>query len=91
MDYYLDEVDILQVAKFGKYDTGEPATWAQGDWDSDGVFARSDVILFVRQTTVFREGPYDPAAGEPTANELAPLSTTGNPDVTLFYFPQPAI
>ena len=34
--------DMVQVFTAGKYETGEEATWAEGDWNGDGGFDSSD-------------------------------------------------
>lgn len=52
-----DQQDIAQVLQGAKYLTGEPATWEQGDWNSDGVFNQLDVIAAL-QTGNFLQGPY---------------------------------
>jgi hypothetical protein len=36
--------DIEQVVAGGKFETGEPATWALGDWNKDGLFTFEDVL-----------------------------------------------
>ena len=36
--------DIVQVLQSGKYLTGLPATWQEGDWNSDGVFDQLDIV-----------------------------------------------
>ena len=82
-DYYFDESDFVFVMKAGKFDTGQPATWAEGDWSGDGLFTTQD---FVRafQVGAFRLGAYNENAEEPV-NELTSLETNGNQDVTLYY------
>ncbi len=34
-DYFFDESDLIQVMKVAKYDTGEAASWEEGDWNED--------------------------------------------------------
>ena len=55
-DLRFDQTDLVQVLHSGKYLTGEPATWAEGDWNGapvgtvgnpsqgDGVFDQLDLI-----------------------------------------------
>lgn len=55
-DLSFDQQDIVQVLRAGKYLTGEPANWAEGDWNSapggypgnppqgDGVFNQLDIV-----------------------------------------------
>ena len=59
MDLELDHLDIVQVLQGGKYLTGEPATWGEGDWNGapggesgnppvgDGVFDQLDVVAAI--------------------------------------------
>ena len=37
-DGQFDAADILQLLNSQKYMTGQPASWADGDWDGDGLF-----------------------------------------------------
>ena len=39
-----DQADVIQVLHAGKYLTGEPATFAEGDWNGDGVFSPLDIV-----------------------------------------------
>ncbi len=41
----------------GKYNTGEPATFEQGDWNNDGVFDQLDIVAAL-QTGNYLQGPY---------------------------------
>jgi hypothetical protein len=52
-DSALDSSDMVQVFAAGKYETGEDAGWAEGDWDADGVFNSSDMV------TAFADGGYE--------------------------------
>ncbi len=45
--------DMVQVFAAGKYETGEYAGWAEGDWNADGVFNSSDMV------TAFVDGGYE--------------------------------
>ena len=56
-DSSFDQLDLVQVARGRKYDTGEPATWEEGDWNDDGVFNRLDVVAALA-TGNYLAGPY---------------------------------
>jgi hypothetical protein len=68
-DYVFDQSDIVQVLVAGKFLSGEPATWGQGDWNGapagrqgrpprgDGLFDQLDVVAAL-QGGVYRTGPY---------------------------------
>lgn len=55
-DYTFDQRDIVEVLQAGKYLTGQPATWGEGDWNGapggfagdppsgDGVFDQNDIV-----------------------------------------------
>ncbi|MFM7413458.1 MAG: hypothetical protein ACKO6E_09660, partial [Planctomycetota bacterium] len=58
------QVDILDAANFaaaGKYGTGEPATWSEGDFGYDGVVDILDVSDFM-STGLYGAGSYIPPA-----------------------------
>lgn len=93
-DLYIDEADLIQVFKTGKFQKNVPATWSEGDWNGgsggrvgspttgNGRFDARDLDLFVR--SLYRNGKYNEAAGA-AKNELQPLSTNGTGEVTLEY------
>ena len=82
-DIYFDEADFIQTMKSGKFETGESASWAEGDWNEDGEHNSSDYVsAFVAGW--YSRGAYNDTAGEPVT-ELAPFSTTGPADVTVYY------
>ncbi len=45
LDTYVNESDVIQAFKSGKYDTGEPAKREHGDWNGDGRFDTSDLVM----------------------------------------------
>ena len=45
--------DMVQVFVAGKYETGEAAGWAQGDWNGNGVFESGDMVV------AFVDGGYE--------------------------------
>jgi len=58
-------VDILDVSNFvssGKFGTGEPATWMDGDFNYDGVVDIQDVADF-SATGLYGGGSYNSAPG----------------------------
>ena len=42
-----DELDIAEMLSSGKYLMGDPATCAEGDWNSDGVFDQHDFLALL--------------------------------------------
>ena len=48
-----DSSDFVIVFGEGKYETGEPATWGQGDWNGDMLFDSGDFV------TAFGSGGYE--------------------------------
>lgn len=69
MNLEFDQLDLVQVQIAGKYLTGQPATWGEGDWDGapggsvgsppagDGQFNMLDVIAALGPG-VYLTGPY---------------------------------
>ena len=67
-DFDADHLDVVQVLQRGKYLSGEPATWGEGDWDGapggepgnpppgNGVFDQIDIINSLNG--VAYHGPY---------------------------------
>ena len=55
------QVDVLDAANFlagGRFDTGLPATWSEGDFTYDGVVDILDAASFL-SVGLFDAGPYD--------------------------------
>ena len=44
-DGAFDQLDIQSVLQAGKYVTGGPADWSEGNWNGDEVFDQKDLIL----------------------------------------------
>lgn len=69
MDLDFDQLDLVQVQIAGKYLTGQPATWGEGDWNGapggepgnpptgDGIFNQLDIIAAVG-AGLYLTGPY---------------------------------
>ena len=45
LDGRFDSSDVVQAFQGGKYETDQPATWQQGDWDGDQRFTTADIVL----------------------------------------------
>ena len=58
-DSSFDQRDLVAVLQAGRYLTGQPATWRQGDWNGDGVFDPLDIVL-AQQTSPphYLQGPF---------------------------------
>jgi hypothetical protein len=68
-DFDFDTLDLVQVLQLGKYLTGQPATWGEGDWNGapggwwrnppagDGVFDQLDIIAALGAGK-YLTGPY---------------------------------
>ena len=49
-DGLFTQFDIVIVLQAGKYNTGQPATWGEGDWNQDGVFNQLDLVTALAET-----------------------------------------
>jgi hypothetical protein len=58
----VDFDDVVQFVSANLYDTGLPATWAEGDYDYNGVVDFDDVVASV-SANLFDAGPYNTAPG----------------------------
>jgi hypothetical protein len=78
-DYDFDQLDLVKVQIAGKYLSGLPATWGEGDWNGapggsagnpppgDGQFNQLDIVA-AQQAGIYLTGPYiEPAAAGDTA------------------------
>ena len=66
-DLDFDQFDLVQVLTAGKYLTGQPATWGEGDWDGapggspgdppagDGIFDQRDIVAALQTNTYLTE------------------------------------
>ena len=57
MDGEFDQGDIVLLLQANKYNTGQPATFAEGDFTGDGVFNQLDIVAAL-QTGNYLQGPY---------------------------------
>ena len=53
LDGFFESGDFVAVFVAGKYETSEPATWEEGDWNADLVFSSADFV------TAFIDGGYE--------------------------------
>ncbi len=53
LDGFFDSADFVAVFVEGKYETGEAAAWAEGDWNADLVFDSGDFVA------AFIDGGYE--------------------------------
>lgn len=74
LDWHIDLLDVANVLAFGRFNTGQSATWGEGDFNYDGVVDVLDAADFV-STGLYDRGGYNQSAGaagvaavpEPTA------------------------
>ena len=69
MDMDFDQLDLVRVQVAGKYLSGQPATWGEGDWDGapggypgnpplgDALFDQHDIVAALR-ADIYLTGPY---------------------------------
>ncbi len=82
-DWSFDQRDLVQVLAAGKYVSGRPATWGEGDWDGgpggepgnppagNGLFDEFDIMAALGRY-VYETGPYRAmAANDPNMERLA--------------------
>lgn len=50
-DFRFNVRDILRVSQVGKYSTGVPANWSEGDWNGDGIFDQLDLVAALQTGT----------------------------------------
>jgi hypothetical protein len=74
LDGLFNSSDFVDVFTDGKYETGQSATWGEGNWNADGKFDSGDFVA------AFSDGGYEAgpkpavaAVPEPTALVLALL------------------
>ena len=51
LDGKFNQLDIVQVLQAGKYLTGKPSAFEEGDWNEDGVFDQDDIIAALQAGT----------------------------------------
>ncbi len=74
-DREFNSSDLVTVFRAGKFESGDEATWMDGDWDGDGFFRTTD-LLFAFQAGGYEQGPRAGiAAHVPEPSGLAALVT----------------
>jgi hypothetical protein len=88
-DLDFDQLDLVKVQVAGKYLTGQPATWGEGDWDGapggsaeappagDGLFNQLDIIAAL-SSDVYLTGPY---------GAIAKAGASGDGQTSIVYNP----
>jgi len=92
MDYLFNQEDLIMVLSAGKYLTGQPATWGEGDWNGapggeagspppgDGRFDQLDLIAALTAGNYY--------VGSPTnAASLLPGGLVGDSQTSVIYDP----
>ncbi|MFC1759733.1 hypothetical protein ACFL2H_13365, partial [Planctomycetota bacterium] len=85
-DYFFDETDFILANKSGKFETGEPATNSEGDWNGDGQFTSSDYIAAFSQG-FYGLGKYNPEIESEAQQERTPLRPGVSGDFVFTYDP----
>ena len=62
LDWEVDLLDVTNVLGGGKFNSGEPATWAEGDFTYDGVVDILDLTDFM-SSGLFNAGNYNAPGG----------------------------
>ncbi|MCP4192266.1 MAG: hypothetical protein GY768_16770 [Planctomycetaceae bacterium] len=75
LDGAFNSTDLVVVFRANKYESGEFASWAQGDWTGDGYFDSGDLVL------AFVGGGYEIGSREATA--IVPEPTVAASSVLL--------
>jgi hypothetical protein len=57
-DWSVDTLDVRTFLAKGRFDTGLPATWSEGDFGYDGVVDIPDIADFI-SSGLFNAGPYN--------------------------------
>jgi hypothetical protein len=45
LDGAFNSSDLVHLFQVGRYETAQSATWSEGDWDGNGRFDSSDLVL----------------------------------------------
>jgi hypothetical protein len=87
------QLDLVRVQVAGKYLTGQPATWGEGDWNGapggqqgspppgDGQFNQIDIVQ-AQQASLYLTGPYAAiqTAGMASPGQILPAELTSVPE-----------
>ena len=66
LDSEFNSTDMVVVFQAGKYESGESATWSEGDWTGDGRFGSGDLVAAF-QNGGYEQGPRAAVVPEPTS------------------------
>ena len=66
LDGEFNSGDLVAVFAVGKYESGNEASWSEGDWDGDKMFDSSDFVVAFRDGG-YEQGPVVQAVPEPSA------------------------
>lgn len=72
LDREFNSADFVAVFAAGKYESGQPALWSEGDWDGDGVFNSGDFVKAFGGGG-YESGPRPVTAAVPEPNGLLSL------------------
>jgi len=75
LDGTVDFNDIVQLLGAGKYNTGQPANWSDGDINYDGSADFNDIVTLLGSGNYNNGQTFSPSA----ARDLAPPSRTDRP------------
>ena len=84
-DHDVDALDLVKVSQAGKYGTGQPATFGEGDFNGDGVYNSGDLVEMFTEGA-FETGPYDtplPGVGPVIPMPVSPIGAFG--DISFSY------
>ncbi len=70
LDGEFNSGDLVSVFASGKYETGEPATWIEGDWAGNGDFSSGDLVVAFADGG-YETGPRPPLAAVPEPNGIS--------------------
>ena len=67
LDGDFDSSDLIVVFAAGKYESGDPAMWRDGDWDGNGLFETSDLVMALKDGGYGQPSNAHAAVPEPNA------------------------
>ncbi|MCP4194649.1 MAG: PEP-CTERM sorting domain-containing protein [Planctomycetaceae bacterium] len=72
LDGEFNSSDLVSVFSAGKYESGEMAGWAEGDWDGDMTFGSGDLVIAFRSGG-YEQGPRPAVAAVPEPSSVVLL------------------
>ena len=76
LDGEFNSADFVRVFTVGKYETGDMATWGEGDWNGDMSFDSSDFVAAFTDGG-YEQGPRAAVASVPEPSSVALLALGG--------------